>query len=146
MNDQLLALRRDLHAHPELSGNEKETIKRIKTFVHKQTGLEGTDVGGYGSCYTFNYGKGNHLLVRVDIDGLPIQEVNDFEYVSKTKGVSHKCGHDGHAAIGAGLVIKLHNEPLKHGKLTVLFQPAEEIGEGAKSVLNDPSFDISAFD
>jgi amidohydrolase len=98
-------------------------------------------VGGYGVLAIFDSGKnGDSLLFRADMDALPIEEINDFEHRSKTKGVSHKCGHDGHTAILLGLATLISKHPPKKGKAVLLFQPAEEIGKGAADVLNDEKF------
>ena len=146
MELELMNFRRNLHAHPELSGQEKETQRRIKEKL-SQHGIQPTqDVGQFGTLYTFRFGDGPHLLVRVDIDALAIREVNDFEHRSTYDGISHKCGHDGHATIGVGLALKLQEEPLVSGTVSVLFQPSEENGEGARGILDDPSFDVHAFD
>ncbi|MGB0431088.1 MAG: M20/M25/M40 family metallo-hydrolase, partial [Bacteroidia bacterium] len=74
-----------------------------------------------------------------DTDALPIQEVNTFLHKSKIKGVAHKCGHDGHSTIMCGVAMMLQKNALKN-KAVLLFQPAEEIGEGAKLVMNHPNF------
>jgi len=139
-NEQLKVLRRDLHAHPELSGREYETQRRIQTFLQNHGYREVRNIGKTGLICPFRFGEGPAVLVRVDIDALPIAEVNEFEYRSQTPGVSHKCGHDGHAAIGCGLVMELLRQPLPRGTVYVLFQPAEETGEGARAVINDPLF------
>ena len=146
MDNTLKHFRRDLHAHPELSGHERETQKRIKAFLADQGITHGKDVGRFGTLYHFYFGDGPHLLVRVDIDALAIQEVNTFEHRSLTEGLSHKCGHDGHTTIGVGLAMRLQNEPLEHGAVTLLFQPSEENGEGAQGVLKDPQFDPEEYD
>ncbi|GAB5538217.1 MAG: amidohydrolase [Salibacteraceae bacterium] len=143
---KLTKFRKELHAHPELSSKETETQQRIAQFLEQHGIRHGTRVGGTGLLYSMSFGDGPHVLVRVDCDALPIQEINDFEHRSKYDGVSHKCGHDGHTAIGAGLLLKLNQEPLKAGNVDVLFQPAEEIGEGAKAVIADPKFNIDQYD
>ena len=79
-------------------------------------------------------------MIRGDIDALPIQEVNTFDYASNSEGVSHKCGHDGHTTILLGMSILFSEQPIKKGKLISLFQPAEETGMGAQAVLNDAEF------
>ncbi|PHO00041.1 amidohydrolase, partial [Rhodobacteraceae bacterium 4F10] len=75
-----------------------------------------------------------------DIDAFPIQEINSFEHKSVNEGVSHKCGHDGHTAILLGVAKLLTEKPLHKGKIVLLFQPSEENGRGAQSVLEDSSF------
>ena len=84
---------------------------------------------------------GKSILFRCELDALPIQEINSFDYKSLYEGVSHKCGHDGHMAILCGMSKKLHENPLEKGTVMLLFQPAEEDGNGAKRVLNDANFD-----
>ncbi len=138
----LPAFRQLLHQYPEIAGNEKETAKRIYAELIKcnpTTIIQ--NVGGYGIVAIFDTGiKGKTILFRGDMDALPIQEVNEFAYKSKFEGVSHKCGHDGHSTILLGLAQKLAVAPLKKGRTVLLFQPAEEIGQGAKAVINDTKF------
>lgn len=83
---------------------------------------------------------GPNIVIRCELDALPIEEENDFEHRSLNSGVSHKCGHDGHMAIVAGLVFWLKEQNFDRGKVILLFQPAEESGTGAPGVLADPSF------
>jgi amidohydrolase len=142
----LVEARRKLHSNPELSGQERETQAFIQSFLSEHIGRAGQSVGQYGVLLDFDFGDGPSVLVRVDTDALPIQEINDFAHKSSVEGVSHKCGHDGHTTIGLGLAERLHSEPLAQGKVSILFQPAEEIGEGAKGILADASFDIHAYD
>ncbi len=138
--------RRELHQYPELSGAEFETQKRIAEFIQNELGLKGKKLGHTGLLYSVKHGDGPKILARFDIDALPIQEVNDFAHASKTVGVSHKCGHDGHTSIGIGLLSKLSSDPIKGANVDILFQPAEEIGEGAVAVLADENFDVNAYE
>ncbi len=143
MDEQnIIALRRELHRNPELSGREKETGERIKNFVkqsHPDKVLE--DLGGHGLAFVFDSGNpGPVVLFRADLDALPIKEINSFEYHSEHPGVSHKCGHDGHMAILSLLSRKIHALRPKTGKAVLMFQPAEETGEGAEKVIKDPAF------
>lgn len=142
----LVEARRTLHSKPELSGQEQETQAFIQSFLEQRIGRQGRSVGQYGVLLDFDFGDGPSILVRVDIDALPIEEINTFDHKSTKAGVSHKCGHDGHTTIGLGLAERLHEEALSGGKVSILFQPAEEIGEGAKGVLADDSFDVSSYD
>jgi amidohydrolase len=142
--EHLIRFRHELHAFPELSGHERETAKRVEHFLlnlnpdHVLTGL-----GGHGIIATFDSGKpGPALLFRAELDALPIQEVNTFDHRSKHLGVSHKCGHDGHTIILCGLAEALAKRRPAKGKVYLLFQPAEETGEGAKAVLDDPKFAV----
>jgi amidohydrolase len=144
----LRAFRRDLHAHPEISGEERKTAKRVLTALH---GLKPdellTEVGGTGILATFGTDdQGPQVMVRCELDALPIQEVNDFGHRSTSKGVSHKCGHDGHMAILTGLAERLSGGRPAKGRVHLLYQPAEENGAGAAAVLNDPRMKDRHFD
>jgi len=138
----LISFRQLLHQYPEISGHEKETAQRIKEAILpcKPSKLL-TNIGGHGVVAIFDSGiKGKNILFRADMDALPIQEINDFNYRSRNEGVAHKCGHDGHSTILLGLAQKLATKPLKKGKIILLFQPAEETGEGAKAILTNKDF------
>ncbi len=137
--ERIVQLRRELHAHPEVSLNEKATAARISTYLK---GLKPdeilTDVGGHGVMALFDSGTpGPVRLFRCELDALPIEEENTFDHRSTVPGVSHKCGHDGHMAILSGLAECLSVDRPKEGKVWLLYQPAEENGEGAKAVLQD---------
>ncbi|GAB3250784.1 amidohydrolase [Larkinella harenae] len=137
-----LAFRHELHRFPEVSGQEFQTQQRIKTFVSAFAPDSSTEVAQTGLL--LHYGtadSGPITLIRADIDALPIQEVNGFSHRSQTQGVSHKCGHDGHATILARLASLLAENPVRKGRVYLLFQPAEETGQGAQDVLNDSVFD-----
>ncbi len=140
--EEIGQLRQELHQFPELSGAEYQTARRI-TEMMKDCGtsqiLDG--LGGHGVAVTFDSEKkGSHVMVRCELDALPIHEINHMSYRSKVDHVSHKCGHDGHMSILYGLGLNLQHRPIPNGKVTLLFQPAEENGEGAREVLEDPKF------
>ncbi len=140
--DELINIRRQLHAYPELSENEYRTADKIVGFInqYKPTTIV-ENVGGAGVLVIFDScKKGATILFRAELDALPIHEVNDFEYRSTVDKVAHKCGHDGHSTILIGLAKRLSEQPLSKGKVVLLFQPAEENGVGAKAVLSDPKF------
>lgn len=140
---ELIQLRQELHKHPEVSGNESKTAQRILDFITKYKPNQVIkNLGGVGILAIYN-GKedGKSILFRCELDALPIQEINSFDYKSLYEGVSHKCGHDGHMAILCGMAKTLHENPLEKGTVMLLFQPAEEDGNGAKRVLNDSNFD-----
>ncbi len=139
---ELITLRKELHRYPELSGFEKETAKRVENFLRKYSPDELiTNVGGYGIIAVYNGESDGHtILFRADMDALPIQEANEFEYKSVFENVSHKCGHDGHTTILCGVAKKLSKNKPKKGKVILLFQPAEEIGMGANAIINDEKF------
>lgn len=139
---KLTALRHTLHASPEVSGLEQQTAALIEAYLR---GLEPdslvTGLGGHGILATFEGGlEGPTLLFRSELDALPIPEANTFAHRSKHPGVSHKCGHDGHSAALCGLAELLARSRPPRGRVHLLFQPAEEVGEGAKAVLADPKF------
>ena len=137
-----VALRHDLHRHPDLSGYEAETARRIVDFVQPYNPTQIiTGLGGHGVAVVYDFGgDGPTVLIRCELDALPIQEINTFGHRSTRAGVSHKCGHDGHAAILAGLTPWLQTAPFTAGRVILLFQPAEETGKGAAAVLADPRF------
>jgi len=138
----LISFRKELHAYPELSGKEQATAKRIVQQLKKfQPSQIIENLGGHGVAAIYDTGNpGKTILFRADTDALPIQEVNSFAHKSIYDGVSHKCGHDGHTTMLVGLAQKIHQQPFNKGKIILLFQPAEEIGIGAKAVLDDPKF------
>lgn len=138
----LKSIRQTLHKHPELSGNEKETAQRIKEFL---CGLNKpkiyTDIGGHGIILHYNFNdRGPTILVRGDMDALPIEEQSDTRYKSENLGVSHACGHDGHSTILIGLARELEENALPNGNIYLVFQPAEETGEGALQMIQDEFF------
>lgn len=132
----LVRLRRQLHQYPEVSGNEFNTAATIKDFLRQHAKGTCIDLTNAGFLWRIDSGKtGKTITFRAELDALPIQEINDFEYASVNPGVSHKCGHDGHATILCGAILRFSVSPPQSGVLQFLFQPAEENGEGAKEVL-----------
>lgn len=140
--ESLVLLRKELHQHPEVSGKELETAKRIVAFLQKHAPDEIiTEIGGAGIAAIYKAKQaGKTVLFRCELDALPIEEINTFEHRSITNGVSHKCGHDGHMAILCGLATELSQNRPETGKVILLFQPAEEDGSGAQKVFSDPKF------
>jgi amidohydrolase len=141
--DTLIELRHILHAHPELSGNEKLTNRILNEWVKQtQPDLLIEKIGGYGLAAVYKGAQpGKRMMIRGDIDALHIPESNDLPYRSQNQGVSHKCGHDGHATILCGLAQWLGEQRPDRGEVVLLFQPAEETGQGAKAILEDPLFE-----
>ena len=150
MRDELVERRRDLHQHPELGFEEIRTsgivAKELNTLgLEVQTGIGKTGVVGILE----GAGDGPTILYRADMDALPIHEENQTEYVSSSAGKMHACGHDGHTAIALGIakLLSKHRDKL-NGRVKFVFQPAEEIGDGAKAMVTDgvltsPKPDIS---
>ena len=134
--------RRELHQNPELSGAEVNTSKQtVKALNQFNPDIIIENIGGCGVVCVFK-GKENgpSVLFRCEMDALPIQETNGFDYKSRTKGISHMCGHDGHMAIMIGLAEVFSKSRPERGQVVLLFQPAEENGQGAFSVINDEKF------
>ncbi|MDD7969492.1 amidohydrolase [Roseinatronobacter alkalisoli] len=142
MTDPLVRLRHDLHRHPDLSGNEGPTARRITAFLHECGPARIVDgLGGHGVAAIFEGPEdGLTVMFRAELDALPIQERGDIFHRSGREGVAHLCGHDGHMAILAGLARNLADDPPRAGRVILLFQPAEETGEGARAVLANPRF------
>lgn len=139
---KVIKLRHELHRHPELSDNEYLTSERISNFLsHYNPSEIIRGIGGAGvACIFKGREEGPSVLFRCDLDALPIEEENDFDYKSTEKGVAHKCGHDGHMAIIAGLADLFSKKPPQKGQVVLLFQPSEENGQGAYRVVNDEKF------
>jgi amidohydrolase len=138
----LVALRRTLHGHPEVSGREALTAQRMRELAerHRPDALV-TDLGGHGLAVVFEGGApGPTILIRCELDALPIPETDKGDHTSQDLGTAHLCGHDGHLAIVAGLLPLLHARRPARGRVVLLFQPAEETGEGAARVLADARF------
>jgi len=135
----LTAWRRDFHRHPELRFEEKRTAGIVADHLRSlrfdvQTGIGGTGVVGQ----LYGEGDGSTVLMRFDMDALPIQEENDVEYVSQNPGVMHACGHDTHVAMGMGVASLLAEQRSSfRGTLKLVFQPAEEGAGGAQAMIRD---------
>jgi hippurate hydrolase len=143
--DSLEALYKHLHEHPELSLQEEKTAARLAKEL-RELGFEVTEgVGGHGVVAVLKNGPGPVVLVRADMDALPIVEKTNLAYASKVRakdrrgtevGVMHACGHDMHMTCWVGAARVLHS--LKNqwqGTLVFVAQPAEEIGAGARMML-----------
>ena len=141
-NKEIIELRQELHSKPELSNFEYETSRIIKKFIEQHNPTEIVEgIGGTGIAAIYEYPKkGKTITIRCELDALPIQENNQIPYKSIRKEISHKCGHDGHMAIVASLAYWLKQGELKRGKVILLFQPAEETGEGAERILRDEKY------
>jgi amidohydrolase len=138
--------RHNMHRHPELSNQEFETTARIKAVLEShqirvlnlplKTGLV-AEIGGQKA--------GKRVVLRSDIDALPIEEKSGVEYTSENPGVMHACGHDFHtsAALGAAILLKEREETLA-GTVRILFQAAEETGHGAPALIETGALDDAA--
>jgi amidohydrolase len=133
------ALRHELHRRPELSGSEIETARLIAERIALLNPTElVTGLGGTGVAAAFGAGD-RTLLIRCELDALPIREESGRPYSSEHPGTAHLCGHDGHMAILFAVATCLSRRP-PSSRVVLLFQPAEETGDGAKAVLEDPAF------
>jgi amidohydrolase len=140
--EKLIEHRRHLHHYPELSGKEIMTSLYIEKYMNDNcTNAIVNKLSKNGLLVIFRgKDKGKEILLRCELDALPILETNDFIYKSKKKGVAHKCGHDGHMAILLAVAAHFQKNPIKKGKVSLLFQPAEETGKGASIILKDKNF------
>ncbi len=127
---KIIALRHELHQYPEISGHESATKRRLMNFIENNTRLAVVDCGKW--FYASRYVEGTKALAfRADIDALPMDESITLPYSSLNPGISHKCGHDGHAAALCGLALELDALPVKRS-VYLIFQHEEETGKGAR--------------
>ncbi len=138
----LRELRRRLHGAPELAGSEAATAELMAAFLEAQGPdalLDG--LGGNGLAARFDgAAPGPTVLLRAELDALPIHEASSLPHRSQRPGVAHLCGHDGHMAILAGVAVRLGTARPARGRVWLLLQPSEETGEGARRVTADPRF------
>ena len=149
--ESLLELYRHLHAHPELSLHETETARRVAEAFEAAGYRVSTGVGGTGVVGVLENGSGPTLLIRGDMDALPVSEQTGLEYASeitallpdgRTTGVMHACGHDVHVTTLVAMAQLLAQERSHwSGTLVLIAQPAEEIGQGARAMMADGLFE-----
>lgn len=141
MRKEIIKLRHELHKYPEVSNNEYKTSERIVSFLQPYNPDKIVNLSKTGKAFIF-YGKkpGKTIMFRSELDALPIQEKSSLSYKSVAQNISHMCGHDGHMAILAGLAEKISKEPPIYGNVVLLFQPAEEVEQGAKDVVENEEF------
>ncbi|REL29110.1 amidohydrolase [Rhodohalobacter sp. SW132] len=147
---KLIRYRHELHAIPEISHKEEKTAAYIKEKL-EQTDPDSIidEIGGHGLVAIYNGTdpeNGPVLMIRAELDALAIEEQNEVSYKSEHTGRMHACGHDGHMAIVLGVAEWLRDHRPEKGKVMLLFQPAEETGEGAERMLSDPKFKEFHFD
>jgi amidohydrolase len=131
LDDELIDLRRDLHAHPELSWSEVRTTERIATRL-EEAGLRVRRMPRSGLIAEVGE-SGPLVALRADLDALPVEDRTEDPWSSRVAGVAHACGHDVHATalVGAGLALAAaHAAGELHGRVRLLFQPAEEVMPG----------------
>lgn len=141
MIDKIIALRRELHKYPELSNEETKTSLKIQKFLTDLKVFEIYKITETGFVAVLDTKvEGPSVLVRAELDGLPIKEKTDLDYASAFDGKAHSCGHDGHMAIVCGLAMKLAENPPAKGRVILCFQAAEETGEGALEIIEHENF------
>ncbi|MGE0931033.1 amidohydrolase [Peijinzhouia sedimentorum] len=141
MIDKIIALRRELHKYPELSKEETKTSSKIQQFLTDLKVFEIYQITETGFVAVLDtMVEGPSVLVRAELDGLPIKEKTDLDYTSAFDGKAHSCGHDGHMAIVCGLAMKLAENPPAKGRVILCFQAAEETGEGALEIIEHENF------
>jgi amidohydrolase len=142
-SEQLIDLRHQLHRYPELSGKEGRTAQTIASYLRENAPPDELveKLGGDGLLAIYE-GKeeGPTVLFRCELDALPIEEEGVEGHASEHSGISHKCGHDGHMTVLTGLGTLMAKRRPERGRVLLLYQPAEETGEGAAKVLEDPRF------
>jgi len=132
INDRIIEIRHDLHAHPELSGHEEHTKYLVKGILEANGYIIKEFDDHFGLIADLEIDKNaKRVAIRADMDALPIQEETNEPYASRIKGIMHACGHDSHTAIalGAAIVMAENKEKLP-GNIRFLFQPSEESKEG----------------
>jgi amidohydrolase len=138
---ELTAIRRDIHANPELGLEEHRTADLVAQKL-EEWGIEvHRGVGGTGVVGVLRAGNGQATIgLRADMDALPIEEINDFAYRSRNAGKMHACGHDGHTTMLLGAARYLAETRDFNGTVNFIFQPGEEGVGGALAMLRDDLF------
>ncbi|MEO6997906.1 MAG: amidohydrolase [Terracoccus sp.] len=150
-NTDLAEIYRDLHTHPELSFQEERTAQIVADHLREWGYDVTTGIGGTGVVGILDNGPGPTVLLRADMDGLPMAEKTGLDYASSQRAVDrlgndvpimHACGHDVHVTclLGAASVLAAERHDYS-GRVMVVFQPAEELGSGAKAMVDDGLFD-----
>src|SRR5579884_3029741 len=140
--DDIEELYKDVHRHPELSMQEERTAALAADRLRKAGFEVTTGVGQTGVVGLLENGDGPTVMLRADMDALPVQEETGLDYASTVDGVMHACGHDMHVAwlAGACALLASHREAWR-GRLMAVFQPAEETAAGAQAMIDDGLFD-----
>lgn len=136
--DEVVAIRRDLHKNPELSFQETRTAGIVSSLLREWSYEVRENVGGTGVVGLLKSGRPGPVVgLRADMDALPMMDEITADYRSQRDGAAHTCGHDAHTAILLGVAKLFSEKGLPCGTLKLLFQPAEEIGEGAAAMIRD---------
>ncbi|MBA5639163.1 amidohydrolase [Duganella sp. LX20W] len=144
---ELQQIRRDLHAHPELCYEERRTSDVVAAKLTEWGIPILRGMGQTGVVGIIKHGTSQRAVgLRADMDALPMQEINTFEHASRHPGKMHACGHDGHTAMLLGAARYLASHRNFDGTVYVIFQPAEEGGAGARSMIADGLFEKCPMD
>jgi metal-dependent amidase/aminoacylase/carboxypeptidase family protein len=139
IDDELIGIRRAIHRHPELAGDERRTSALVAERLRAAGLAVATGVGGHGVVAVVDGGgDGPTVHYRADMDAVDDDELSDCAFASQIPGAAHLCGHDLHTAIGVGIALILARlrEQL-NGRVVFVFQPAEETCEGAQAMIED---------
>lgn len=139
---ELTQWRRAIHQLPDLSGQEARTAATVVQMLDTTTPDRiVSGLGGHGVAALYDSGvAGPRVLLRCELDGLPIHDLGAVPHRSQIDGKGHQCGHDGHMAIMAAMARLLGRQRPQRGSVVLMFQPAEEDGSGANLVVSDPAF------
>jgi hippurate hydrolase len=139
--DEMIAIRRDLHSHPETAFEEHRTVDLIARRLSEWGWKVKSGTGATGVVGTLSAGHGRRsIMIRADIDALPMQEDVGLAWASRNRGRMHACGHDGHTAILLAAARHLADTKEFSGTVHVVFQPAEEIVAGARRMVDEGLF------
>lgn len=142
LSDRLIAFRRDLHQHPELGWKEERTCRKIADELER-LGISYRCIEGSTGIIADIPGPEGvpAVALRADIDALPVHEETDLEFASTNDGVMHACGHDGHTSMVIGAAELLLAEEALPAPVRLIFQPAEEVGDGALKIIEHGGLD-----
>jgi hippurate hydrolase len=141
MQDYLIAIRHDLHEHPELCFEEHRTSGIVAHELNRLGFSVTTGIAGTGVVGSLRHGTSNRAIaIRADMDALPIPETTGLAYASRSPGKMHACGHDGHTSMLLGLARYLAETKSFNGTIHLIFQPAEEDISGARRMLDEGLF------
>jgi amidohydrolase len=147
IENELIAIRRHLHAHPELRHEEEQTADYLAKLLRHWDIEVVRNIGGHGLVGVLRCGNGKRSIgLRADMDALPMHEQNRFAHASRVAGRMHACGHDGHMAMLLGAARYLSEHRDFDGTVNFIFQPAEEGGAGARLMIEDGLFERCPMD
>ena len=147
LDDVMRVWRHDFHRFPELGFNENRTAARVADLLDGFGLSVSRGIGQTGVVGVLRQGtSAKSIALRADMDALPIQELNAFEYRSESNGIMHACGHDGHTTMLLGAAQYLAQHGVFDGQVVFIFQPNEEHGLGAKAMIEEGLFETHSID